>query len=351
MKMKKASSFFFWLLRLVFIPTLRCKYRFKFDRKNSKPVNSAKLKRPCLILSNHQTTADQFTVGTGFTFGINYVASDSIFRHGFLSKLMVWLAHPIPISKGSMDATAVKNIMTAIKDGSAVGMFPSGNTSFFGEECFINPAVGKLCKKLGVPVVLVRQEGGYFTAARWKNKISKGRYTARVARVIEPDELASLSPEEIFSAIKDTLYHNEYEWNKTARVRFKGKRKAEYLESVLFYCPKCRSLHALRSEKNDLFCTECGARVTLNDYGFFEGADMPETALAWSRAQLDYIKSLDYSLFTDKPVFNDGGVKLSLVTRATKEEALGTGEIALYGDRIAVFADIISRSRKLNGSR
>ena len=91
---KKANSPFFWFLRFVFRPVLFLFYSFRFERKTAKGI-----KRPCLILANHQTVIDQFGVGLGFDFAINYVATDTIFRHGILSKLMVALARPIPLTR------------------------------------------------------------------------------------------------------------------------------------------------------------------------------------------------------------------------------------------------------------
>jgi hypothetical protein len=99
-------------------------------------------------------------------------------------------------------------------------------------------------------------------------------------------------------------------------------------------------MSSLRSEGNEFFCLDCGARVRINDTGFFEPAgndgELPETILAWSKKQLDYIKGFDFSGFTDKPVFCDTNITFSKAERARKENILGTGEIALYADRLRV---------------
>ncbi|MCL2319792.1 MAG: 1-acyl-sn-glycerol-3-phosphate acyltransferase [Treponema sp.] len=310
-------------------------YRFKFERKTSKGI-----KRPCLILANHQTVIDQFAVGLGFDFGINYIATDSIFRHGLLSWLMVTLTRPIPISKGSMDFAVVRNMVSVIKDGGCVGLFASGNRSFYGEESTIMPSIGKLAKKLQVPLVLVQVRGGFNTIARWKVKPCKGKMRALVTKVIQSEELAAKSAEEITGIIKKELGYNEFEYNKTAQIKYHGRHKAEYLESVLFYCPACSSMIGLRSDGNEFFCRDCGAKVKINDTGFFEriekAGNIPETILEWSHKQLDYIKSFDFSAWTDKPVFSDTDVTLSKAERARSEELLGKGTIELYATKLRV---------------
>ena len=337
---KKANSFVFSFLRIFFIPALFLLYRFRFDRKSSKGI-----KRPCLILANHQTGFDQFALSMGFKFGINYVATDTIFRHGLLSKIMVALVRPIPFSKGSSDLIALKSMMSVIKSGGCVGMFPSGNRSFYGNECKIVPGIGKLAKKFNVPLVLVQIRGGFNTLARWKAKPNRGKVTALVSRLVQPEELAAMTGAEVDELIQGELGFDEFAWNRTAQVTFRGRRKAEYLESVLFFCPDCKSMNekgegGLRSGGNEFFCLDCGARVRINGTGFFEkihaAEKIPETILEWGRVQLDHIKGFDFSGFTDRPVFFDDKAVFSRAERAKKEYFLGEGQIALYADRLSI---------------
>jgi len=337
---KKANSVVFFFLRVVFIPALFLLYGFRFDRKSAKGI-----KRPCLILSNHQAGFDQFALAMGFKFGINYVATDTIFRHGLLSRLMVALVRPIPFSKGSSDLIALKSMMAVIKAGGCVGMFPSGNRSFYGDECKIVPGIGRLAKKFNVPLVLVQLRGGFNTLPRWKAKPNKGKVAAVVTRVVQPEELAAMAGGEIDEIIRREIGFDEFAWNKTAQIVYRGRRKAEYLESVLFYCPECKSLGqtkggGLRSKGSEFFCLDCGARVMINGTGFFEkvsnAENLPDTILEWGRMQIDYVKSFDFSAFADSPLFIDGDVIFSRAERAKKEHFLGKGAIELYADRLVV---------------
>jgi len=347
---KKANSLVFFLLRGIFIPALYLLYGFRFDRKSAKGI-----KRPCLILSNHQAGIDQFTLAMGFKFGINYVATDTIFRHGLLSKLMVALVRPIPFSKGNSDLIALKSMMAIIRDGGCVCMFPSGNRSIYGDECKIVPGIGRLAKKFNVPLVLVQLRGGFNTRPRWKVKSNKGKVTAVVTRVVQPEELAAMTGAEVDEIIQQEIGFDEFAWNKTAQIVYRGRHKAEHLESVLFYCPECKSLdrtngNGLRSKGNEFFCQGCGARVMINGTGFFEkvnnAENIPDTILEWGRMQIDYIKSFDFSGFTDSPLFIDDNIIFSRAERAKKEHFLGKGTIEFYADRLVVcgyeflFADI-----------
>ncbi|MCL2127172.1 MAG: 1-acyl-sn-glycerol-3-phosphate acyltransferase [Treponema sp.] len=335
MKHKKASSLFFWILRRIFGPALYLLYRFRFEKSSSKGI-----KRPCFILANHQTGFDQFAVGLGFSFGINYVASDTIFRHGLLSWLMAVLTRPIPFSKGNSDFVAIKSMMSVIRDGGCVGMFPSGNRSFFGEECAIVGGVGRLAKKFNVPLVLVQVRGGYNTLARWSAAPNRGKMRACVTRVVQPAELQAMTAAEVDGAILRELRFDEFEHNRKEQTVYRGRRKAEYLESVLFYCPECGGMSGLCSSGSEFFCRDCGARVRINGAGFFEkiskAGKIPDTILEWSRMQLDYVKGFDYSGFAGRPVFCDNGVAFFKAVRASSEELLGKGSIGLFADRLSV---------------
>ncbi|MCL2821601.1 MAG: 1-acyl-sn-glycerol-3-phosphate acyltransferase, partial [Firmicutes bacterium] len=123
---KKSSNFIFWIVRGILRPVLKRKYNCRISKSHYKS-----LKRPCLIMCNHQAGFDQFSTGIIANFGINFVASDTIFRHGFKSWIMKKLANPIPITKGMADITAVKKMMQVTKNGGAVGIFPEGNRCFF----------------------------------------------------------------------------------------------------------------------------------------------------------------------------------------------------------------------------
>jgi 1-acyl-sn-glycerol-3-phosphate acyltransferase len=306
-----------------------------FDKKTSKGI-----KAPCLILSNHQTSFDVFAVGIGFKFGINYVGSDSIQRGGIKGWLTNFLVRPIPFSKGSTDSTAIRHIFSIIKRGGIVGLFASGNMSFFGDECTLKPGLGKLSQKLGVPVIIVNLRGGYNTKPRWKTKPNKGKMTGSVTRIISVEELKTLTHEQLDEIIIKELSFNEFEWNRREQIVFHGRQKAENLEIFIFYCPQCSSINTVKSKGNDFFCNSCTMRVTINGTGFFEKIKMaekcPDTILEWSKLQLEHIKSIDYSQCIDKPLFSDDNVRLYFVVSLKKTKFVGQGKISLYGDKITV---------------
>jgi len=189
--------------------------------------------RPYLILYNHQTAFDQFFVGLAFKTPVYYVASEDLFSNGFVSSLIRWLVAPIPIKKQTTDVTAVMNCIRIAKEGGTLAIAPEGNRTYSGKTEYIGPAIATLAKKIKLPIALYRIEGGYGVQPRWSDKTRKGKMRSYVSRVIEPEEYAAMSNEELFAAIEKGLSVNEG----VADALFQSSKRAEYLERAMYVCP------------------------------------------------------------------------------------------------------------------
>ena len=157
--------------------------------------------RPYLILMNHQTTFDQFFVGMSFKGPLYYVATEDIFSNGFVSSLIRYLVAPIPIKKQTTDVAAVINCIKVAKEGGSIAIAPEGNRTYSGKTEYISPTIAALARKIKLPIALYRIEGGYGVQPRWSDKNRKGKMRSYVSKVIEPEEYAVMSNEELFSLI------------------------------------------------------------------------------------------------------------------------------------------------------
>ena len=166
--------------------------------------------RPYLIVMNHQTGFDQFFVSkAAFPRHVYFIASEDLFNLGFLSRLLRWAVAPIPIKKQTTDVNAVRNCIKVAREGGSICLAPEGNRTFSGLPCYSNPAITPLVKKLGLPLVIFRIEGGYGIQPRWSDVCRKGKMRAYVSRIIEPEEYADLSREELYDLLQKELYVDE----------------------------------------------------------------------------------------------------------------------------------------------
>ncbi|MBO5928860.1 MAG: 1-acyl-sn-glycerol-3-phosphate acyltransferase [Clostridia bacterium] len=316
---------------LLYLPLL-CYTKLAYHIKIEKFCDEQK--RPYLILFNHQTAFDQFFVSLSFKQHVYYVASEDLFSNGWVSRLITWLVAPIPFRKSTSDITAVKNCLRIAKEGGSIGMAPEGNRTYSGTTEHIKPSVAALAKALGLPIAIYRIEGGFGVHPRWSDTLRRGKMRSYVSRVIEPEEYASMSKEELFAIIKQELYVDE----RKDTSNFYHKCTAEYLERVLYYCPFC-GLSIFDSKNDTVTCRRCLRTVqylpnkTLKGVGF----DFPYTTLKdWYDAQCQFVINVDTSLYGDSPLYSDAICFQESIYCKNKVKIDKNATLTLYADRIVV---------------
>lgn len=289
-------------------------------------------KRPYLILYNHQTAFDQFFVGLAFKQPIYYLATEDIFSNGWVSSLIKYLVEPIPIKKQTTDIKAILNCMRVGKEGGSIAIAPEGNRTYSGETVYMSPAIASLARKLNMPVMLYRIEGGYGVQPRWSDGTRRGKMHSYVSRVIEPEEYKEMTDAELFEAIKAELYVNE------AKVdgEYRSKHLVEYLERTIYYCPDC-GLSEFESEGDLIKCKKCGKTIRYLPTKELQGVNCKfpyRFVLDWYNAQSDFMNSLDLSPYYDKPIYRDRAVEVKEVVPSEKKIPYGCADVTLYGNRV-----------------
>jgi len=292
-----------------------------------------------LILLNHQTPMDQFFLGMAFKKPIYYVATEDIFSMGWISKLLRWAIAPIPIRKQTTDIQAVMNCIKVAREGGSIAIAPEGNRTYSGKTEYMNPAIAPLAKKLGLPIVLFRIEGGYGTEPRWSDVIRRGPVKAFVGRVIEPEEAKAMTNEELCQAIEEGLYVNEacldYEYH--------HKNLAEFLERAIYICPDC-GLSTFESHGDILACKKCGKQVRYLPTKELEGVGfrLPFRFVNdWYEYQKDFINGLDTLSMTETPIYEDHAKVSEVIVYKKKVLLHENAKISLYGDRFVIADQVV----------
>ena len=288
-KQKKWVKFRHRVFRGILYCTLGVYTRIKYNIKVDK--FSADVKGPYLILFNHQTAFDQFFVGLSFSEPIYYMASEDIFSNGWVSSIIRYLVAPIPIKKQTTDVRAILNCMKVVKEGGTIAIAPEGNRTYSGETVYMSPTIAPLARKLGVPVVLYRIEGGYGVHPRWSDTVRRGKMHSYVSRVITPEEYKDMTDDELFSEIERGLHVNEA----TVSGEYRGKHLAEYLERTLYVCPS-HGISRFETHGDIIECKQCGRRVryTATKELIGEGFEFPYRFVKeWYDHQSDVVNSID----------------------------------------------------------
>ncbi|MDO5576059.1 MAG: lysophospholipid acyltransferase family protein [Fibrobacter sp.] len=237
----------------LFTASLWIKYRFKC--KSKFPIFP---KAPFVVLSNHGTFFDPWIIGW-YTFRpFSYMMNDDGFRGPpSISTRYLKSIDCIPKKKGTTDYKAMKTTFQFLKDGSPVCVFPEGQTTWDGETQPLFPGIEKIVKKVNSGLVLIKLQGNFLTKPWWARFTRNGRVLI-TAKQISPEEIASLSSEEILQIYKSYIYQNDIKDPENLDYPFKGEKLAEGLERFVWICMDCGCEDTLVTEGDTITCKSCG---------------------------------------------------------------------------------------------
>ncbi len=319
-----------WIYRFFRQPVklfLKLRFGYTWAKENALPS-------PCIILSNHNTNYDPLMVGASYREHMYFVAGEHVLRAGFASKLLQAFFAPISRVKGTTDARTVMEVLKSIHAGRNVCIFAEGDRSFNGLTRDILPSTGKLVRASGAALVTYRIEGGYFASPRWSKTIRRGKMRGYEVARYSPEELKSMTNEEVSAIIARDLSEDAYARQNVEHVRFVGKRLAEGIEAGLYLCPSCERVGTITS-KDDQFACDCGLHGRYTEYGILEGDSLPfSTITDWDLWQTEAFFARALAASNDDLLFEDAGQKFFRLR--PKEEPLAQGTLRMYGDRFVI---------------
>ena len=315
------------VLEIVLYPFVRLLYGAKIS-----PLGEEE--RQYLVLMNHQTAFDQFFAGLAFKKPLYYVASEDLFSKGIISDVIRALVEPIPIKKQTTDPRAVINCIKVAREGGSICMAPEGNRTYDGRPLHINPTVAPLARKLGLPIAFFRIEGGFGVHPRWSDVIRRGKINCRVSRILEPEEVAAMTDEELYELICRELAVNEAD----TKGFYLHKKSAEYLERALYTCPRCGFAH-LESQGDTIRCLDCGLEVRhkenkelVSDFCDFKF----HTVADWMDYQESLVSGIGLDDFDGEEVFKDTANLFEVIPYKNKRLIEKSVKMSLFVDKIAI---------------
>ena len=327
MKIKKRHQFMVSFFRFGGKIYLGLKYHFHCKK------NKLEKNKPYLILINHTSNADPALSQLAFNRSIHYIAHYELITSR-IGKFLDWAFGIIPTMKGKTDLHTIREAMKVAKQNGVIGLYPSGDCTFSGIESPIDKAIVKFVRLLGVDTVLYRTHGLYGVDPRFGNTIRRGKATGSIQRILTPEEIEKLSDDELYQVIIDNISTNHYEDLKGET--FKSKKKAEYLERVLFMCPDCGATSSMESHGNDLVCKNCGYTVSYKEDLHLElknGKKEFDTTLDWINYEKEELKNIN----KESIIFSDDikKVKVEQISKR-KEKKYKNGHIELINNNLII---------------
>ncbi|RLD84735.1 MAG: hypothetical protein DRJ10_00325 [Bacteroidetes bacterium] len=315
-------------------------FAFIFRIKKKMPAEVKNLKSPYLVLGNHVGHWDPFVTGNFLPHYTHFVSSEAAFRSPFNNFFLTRLG-TIPKKKNIRDTKVIRDIISVIRQGENVGIFPEAVRNWAGSSFTLDPSIVKLIKLLNVPVVVPILKGMNLFNPRWSAKLRYSRVEVEYELLFKANELKNLSEEEIYSRLSNALKHDEVEYQRTKMNKIYSKYKAENINHALYVCPDCHAIDSFRTKGNDFKCVECNYDIRINQFGFFErissGKLFFDNIRDWyyweEKWLLNYVnKKLETHY--EGILFEDKNSQIFVNNELNQMEYLANANIKLYVNRI-----------------
>ena len=183
-KPKKPNLFFRTLLKVVCSPELK-QVGFTYTEKGMERLGK---KEPCLFLMNHSSFIDlKIAESVLYPRPISIVCTSD----GFVGKKrLMQNIGCIPAQKFVTDFPLVKDMIYTLKTlGSSVLMYPEASYSFDGTATVLPDTLGRLIKKLSVPVVMITTSGAFARDPLYNGlQLRDVKVSAEFEYLFSPDE-------------------------------------------------------------------------------------------------------------------------------------------------------------------
>lgn len=241
-------------------PLYKIKYGLTVDRRQLKSH-----KGPAIIIAPHTSDMDHIISALAlYPIRPTYIVSEHFMKKKKTARLLK-IAKVITKKMFYPDASTIVNTVRAVHEGNTIVIFPEGRLSSYGRTLPVASGTAELVKKLGIDLFVLTANGAYLTFPKWRDKGTsrRGRIHVTVEKLLEREEISSLSVSRIRSIISDAVYHDDEA--AMMGIPYRSDAMARGAERILYKCPVCGGERCISTQKNSILCT-CGLFARLNEY-------------------------------------------------------------------------------------
>lgn len=193
-------------------------FRMRFHGLENIPARGA-----FVLASNHQSFFDPLFVGIALKRQLCFMARDTLFKNPFFGRLLSSV-RAIPVRRGQADIASIKTIISRLKDGRGVCLFPEATRTSDGKIAPFKGGFTLLCRRGNAPVVPVLIDGAFECWPRHKKLFKPGsKITVSYGRPISVEQITAMADAEFALTLADTLRGMQLE----ARAN-QGKKPLDY---------------------------------------------------------------------------------------------------------------------------
>lgn len=221
---------------------------------------------PWLILMNHSCFLD-LEIASAIFYPKSYCIVCT--SDGFVGK--EWLMRQlgcIPTQKFVSDINLVKDMETALKQNTSLLMYPEASYSFDGCATPLPRHMGRLFKRLDVPVVSVHTEGAFARDPLYNGlRKRKVKVSATVSCLLTREEIREKPVEELDAILDREFTYDSFAWQRDNGVEINEPFRADGLERILFRCAHCKTEGQMEGRGTKLYCHACGKQYEMTPLG------------------------------------------------------------------------------------
>jgi len=236
------------------------------NRLKVNKINMKGLKPPYILLCTHHAFIDfKVTTMAIFPRRANYiVAIDGFIKRESLLRNVGCICK----RKFTNDIVLIRQIEHSLKVNKTIcAIYPEARYSLIGTTAILPESLGKMCKLMKVPVVVLNMHGNYLSQPVWNLHQRKVRLRADMTKIIDSESIKTLDVPEINRRIKEAFIYDEYRYQWETKQKITYKDRAKNIHKVLYLCPNCLTEHEMDSDGDKLWCNHCKKTWEMDEYG------------------------------------------------------------------------------------
>ncbi|MHC4239387.1 MAG: lysophospholipid acyltransferase family protein, partial [Planctomycetota bacterium] len=197
---KRLRTFWYWLARWVCRVFCILFFHYRVYGRENVPDEGA-----FLLISNHQSYLDPLFCGVSLKRHLNFLARESLFVNRFFG-LLISSVDAIPVRQGQADLSAMRTVISKLKEGKGVCLFPEGTRTSDGKIAPFKGGLGLLCRRTEAAVVPVLIDGAFDIWPRHNRIFSPGGHIAVCyGKPIGVEQVRQMDDKKLAEVLTDTL--------------------------------------------------------------------------------------------------------------------------------------------------
>jgi len=151
---------------------------------------------PAILVCNHQSYVDPVVIGTCLNRPCTFVARKSLFKPGWIDRLLRQL-NGIPIDREGSSLDGIRQIIKRLKMGDLVVLFPEGTRTKDGEVQPLKPGIALMARRAKAPVIPMAIDGAFEVLPRTGWLLRPAQVHVTFGAPLTPEEVKAMKADDL----------------------------------------------------------------------------------------------------------------------------------------------------------